>query len=150
MDIRPYERRDRTSCLGVFNSLTPALLDSCALPPFEAWLDHAASPYFVMEHEETIVGCGGYSLSPDKNAATLRWGMVRSSFQRMGFGRFLLLYRVREIGREGTVGVVLAHSPRPSVGFFEKQGFRANGVRTDACTPGVNAVELIKNLTVCS
>ena len=64
-------------------------------------------------------------------------------------GRFLLMYRIREIGKAGTVGLVFAHSPRPSVDFFEKQGFRVNGIEKDACAPGVDRVELIRKLTVC-
>lgn len=142
MDIRPYEPRDRAACLQVFESLTPTFLDSTALPLFESWLDHPGGPYFVMEHEESVVGCGGYSFSPDGTIATLRWGMVRHGSQRMGLGRFLLMYRIREIGRAGTVGVVLAHPPRPSVGFFEKQGFRRNGTDGDD-------IELMRKLTVC-
>jgi N-acetylglutamate synthase-like GNAT family acetyltransferase len=138
MDIRPYEPGDRASCLSVFDSLTPSLLDATARPVFESWLDRPDNKYFVMEHEETVVGCGGYSLSPDQSTATLRWGMIRADAQKMGLGRFLLMYRIREIGKAGTVGVVFAHPPRPSAGFFEKQGFRVNGV------------ELVKKLTVCT
>jgi ribosomal-protein-alanine N-acetyltransferase len=150
MDIRPYESRDHAACLGVFDSLTPALLDSTDRPVFESWLDRVDGPYFVMEHEETVVGCGGYSLSPDRSTATLRWGMIRSSAQKMGLGRFLLMYRIREIGKTGTVGVVFTHSPQASAGFFEKQGFRVNGIATDSFAPGVAGVELVKKLTVCT
>jgi N-acetylglutamate synthase-like GNAT family acetyltransferase len=139
MDIKPYQPRDRAACLDVFRSLTPALLEPSALPIFESWLDSAAGPYFVMEQEDSVVGCGGYSLSPDRTIATLQWGMVRNSSQRMGLGRFLLMYRIREIGKEGTVGIVLAHPPKPSAGFFQKQGFRADG--SDGA--------LIRKLTVC-
>ena len=149
MDIRPYEPRDRAACLGVFDSLTPGLVEPAARPFFEAWLDRADRPYFVMEHEESVVGCGGYSLSPDRSVATLRWGMVRQSSQKMGLGRFLLMYRIREIGREGTAGLVFAHSPRLSAGFFEKQGFRVNGIEKDAYAPGFDRIELIRKLTVC-
>jgi GNAT superfamily N-acetyltransferase len=149
MDVRPYEPRDRSSCLEVFDSLTPELLDSCARPLFESWLDQAAGPYFVMEHEESVVGCGGYALSPDQSTATLCWGMVRRSSQKVGLGRFLLMYRIREIGKEGKVGVVVAHSPRPSVGFFLKQGFRVNGTENEAHGQGIELIELVKKLTVC-
>jgi N-acetylglutamate synthase-like GNAT family acetyltransferase len=97
-----------------------------------------------MEHEGSIVGCGGYSLSPDGTVATLRWGMVRRDAQRMGLGRFLLLYRIREIGKVGTVGIVIAHVPKPSAGFFEKQGFRVNAIDEDG------RIEFLKKLTVCS
>jgi ribosomal-protein-alanine N-acetyltransferase len=149
MDIRPYEPRDHAACVGVFDSLIPTLLDLTARPLFESWLDRADGPYFVMEQDETVVGCGGYSFSPDQSTATLRWGMIRGSAQKMGLGRFLLMYRIREIGKQGTVGVVFARSPRPSASFFEKQGFRVNGIAPDACAPGVAGIELIKKLTVC-
>ena len=85
-----------------------------------------------MDHDESVVGCGGYSLSSDQSTATLRWGMIRDSSQKMGLGRLLLMYRIREIGRAGTVGIVFAHSPQLSAGFFEKQGFRVNGTAADA------------------
>jgi hypothetical protein len=102
-----------------------------------------------MEHNESVVGCGGYALSRDRSAATLCWGMVRRRSQKMGLGRFLLMYRIREIGREASVGVLFVHSPRPSVGFFQKQGFRVNGTGNEAHGPGMALIELVKKLTVC-
>jgi GNAT superfamily N-acetyltransferase len=149
MDVRPYEPRDRSSCIEVFNSLTPELLNSSALSFFEAWLDRPAGPYFVMAHEESVVGCGGYALSEDRSTAALCWGMVRRSSQKMGLGRFLLMYRIREVGKEGSVGVLFAHSPRPSVGFFQKQGFRVTRTELEAHGPGTELIELMKKLTVC-
>jgi GNAT superfamily N-acetyltransferase len=68
--------------------------------------------------------------------------MVHRSSQKMGLGRFLLLYRIREIGKAGAASLVFAKVPRTSAGFFEKQGFRVNGIEK-------SAVELIKKLTVC-
>src|ERR1041385_847010 len=80
MDVRPYESFDRDACLTVFDSLTPALLDCTARLPFESWLANPTGPYFVIEHEESIVGCGGYSLSADRSTATARssskWGSL--------------------------------------------------------------------------
>ena len=149
MDVRPYEPSDRVACLDVFDTLAPALLDSTARPIFESWLDEAVGRYFVMEHEGSVVGCGGYSFSPDQSVATLRWGMIHRGSQRMGLGRFLLMYRIREIGRAGTAGLVIAHAPRPSAVFYERQGFRVNGRDTEGCAPGIDCVEMVKKLTVC-
>lgn len=142
MDIRPYEPRDRASCLDVFRSLAPEPLTPSALPRFTSWLEEPDGPFFVMEHEGSVVGCGGYSLSPDGTVATLRWGMIRQDCQKMGLGRFLLMYRIREIGKAGTVGLVLAHPPQASADFYRKQGFRPNGTDT---APH----EFVKKLTVC-
>jgi GNAT superfamily N-acetyltransferase len=147
MDIRPYEPRDRDACLAIFDSLTPAFLDTSARPHFEAWLDDPSGPFFVLEHDDVRVGCGGYTV--DATEATLHWGMVRADCQGKGIGRFLLMYRVREIGRTGNVAMILAHSPAPSVGFFEKQGFRANGISIPSSLPGTPLTRLSKKLTVC-
>ena len=103
----------------------------------------------MLEHEESVVGCGGYALPPDQSTDTLCWGMVRRDSQKMGLGRFLLMYRIREIGKDRSVGVVFAHSPRPSVGFFLKQGFRVNGTEDGTHRTGIELIELVKKLTVC-
>lgn len=141
MDLRPYTSADRLACLEIFDSLLPAQINPATRPLLEAWLDGPLGAYFVMEHDGCIVGSGGYTISPDRTAATLEWGMVRRDSQRLGLGRFLLMYRIREIGGLGTVSLVVAHPPRPSAAFFEKQGFRPAGAGQDAW---------IKKLTVCS
>jgi GNAT superfamily N-acetyltransferase len=124
--------------LSVFDSLGADLRDSRS--QFESWLDHAGGPYFVMENDGIPVGCGGYSLSDDGSCATLRWGMVDRGAQKNGLGRFLLMFRMREISRHGTVGAVLAHPPAASAGFYAKEGFRVNNGAP---------LEMIRKLTVC-
>jgi len=138
MDIRPYESADRDACLAVFDSI-----GSGERLAFEAFLDGPTGEYFVMEHERAVAGCGGYAISGDGVAASLVWGMVRRDLQRMGLGRFLLLYRIREIGKAGNVELVVVQTPRQSAPFFEKQGFRMNA-------SGLDRVEMIKRLTVCA
>jgi len=140
MDVRPYAAHDRAACVAVFDSLTPALLDANVRPQFESWLENPSGPYFVMEHDGSIVGCGGYTLSPDGATATLEWGMIRADTQKVGLGRFLLMYRIREIGGHGTVAIVLANPPHASAGFFEKQGFHRGNADPET---------YIKKLTVC-
>jgi N-acetylglutamate synthase-like GNAT family acetyltransferase len=148
MDMRRYAAADRVACLDIFDSLIPALLAPAARPLFESWLDSAIGRYVVMEHENSIVGCGGYSFSPDESMAILRWGMIHRSSQGMGLGRFLLMYRIREIGRSGASSVV-ADVPRPSAGFYEKQGFRISRTESQEGTTMPDCVELVKKLTVC-
>ena len=150
MDLRLYEPSDRAACVSVFDSLTPDLLDGACLASFKSWLDNPAGPYFVMEHDQSVVGCGGYEIAADGTTARLSWGMVHRKHQRMGLGRFLLMYRIREIGRAGNATLAVADSPRPSAGFFEKQGFRISRIVNDGYAPGFDRVELTRKLIVCS
>ncbi len=135
MDIRHYEDTDRAACLEICESAGAARAE------FEAFLDSGIEWFFVMEHEGAVVGCGGYSITGV--LGILRWGMVRKEFREMGLGRFLLLYRMREIGKAGDVELVLARVPTDAAGFFLKQGFKKQNA-------GDGWVELAKKLVVCA
>lgn len=130
MDIRPYIASDRNACLSIFDSN----FEAGQRPEFERFLDRREGPYFVMEHEGAIVGCGGYL------GANLVRGMIRRDFQRLGLGRFLLMYRLRKL--EG-IQMVRLETPRSAVPFFEKQGFRV----VSDCSDGV---EMVKKMNVCA
>ncbi len=127
MDFRPYRDSDRDACL------------SCCAPPLQTALAEflkAPGTYFVMEHDDRIVGCGGFSLD-SPSSATLRWGTIHPDFRRMGLGRFLLMYRMKELGRTGHIATVLADPPPEFAGFYAKQGFHPSGQG------------LVKKLSVC-
>ena len=142
MDLRPYLPTDRRGCLAIFDSNVPHYLSPAERLSFEKFLDHPGGPYFVMEHEGALVGCGGYHVEPDPALASLQWGMVRGDAQKMGLGRFLLMYRLRELGKLGTIQRVRAETSPPAAPFFEGQGFKVLNVSD-------HRVELLKKLSVC-
>ena len=141
MDVRPYLPSDRDGCLAVFDSNSPDFFTPEDRGNFVEALDGSQVLYFTMEHEGAIVGCGGYSPG---EPARLVWGMVHRNWQRQGLGRFLLLFRLREISKTGGVAMVYAEAPRSAARFFEGQGFRLAGQDGDA-----NRVVMAKKLTVC-
>lgn len=130
MDIRPYVPADREGCLAV-----------CSSASFAAFLEYPEGPFFVMEHDGAVAGCGGFTISGD--TARLHWGMIREDQRSQGLGRFLLMYRLREIGKAGDVQRVLAEVPSLYASFFEKQGFKLARVTQDT-------VEMVKKLAVCA
>ena len=130
MDIRAYAAADREGCLAVLESLGGE-----GLVDFAAYLD-GGPRYFVAEHDGQIVGCGGVG------EGRLEWGMVHRAMQRQGLGRFLLYYRMREVGKLGTFEHVQVRVPRGVAGFYAGQGFREAG--GDA-----NWVVMSKRLAVC-
>lgn len=134
MDIRAYSAADREGCLAVFASTGLEGREA-----FEEFLD--SGTMFVAEHDGAVVGCGGFVL---KGAtAELRWGMVDKKWQRQGLGRFLLFYRLREIGKLSNVELVELEAPREVVAFFAGQGFRE--VSGDE-----RRVRMVKRLAVCT
>jgi N-acetylglutamate synthase-like GNAT family acetyltransferase len=144
MDLRPYSPLDRDSCLAVFDSNTPRFFDPGARREFEEFLDRRNGSYFVMEHDGGIVGCGGYAIEQEHALARLVWGMVRCDSHGLGLGRYLLLFRVREITKAGGIQTVHLDAPRHSAQFYEKQGFKVIGIAS-----GLDRVEMMMKLAVC-
>jgi N-acetylglutamate synthase-like GNAT family acetyltransferase len=149
MDLRPYLPADRDLCLGLFDSNTPHFFDSRERRKFEEFLDEQHCPYFVMEHDGAIVGCGGFAIEPDKATARLVWGMVRSDSHKLGLGRYLLLFRLREITKVGGIQMVHLDTPQHSALFYEKQGFKIIRTVKDGYGPGLDRVEMMMKLVVC-
>ncbi len=146
MELRPYLVPDRDLCLGLLDSNTPRFFDIGERRKFEEFLDQRNCPYFVMEHEAAIVGCGGYAI---EKTARLVWGMVRSDSQKLGLGRYLLLFRLREITKVGGIQIVLLDTSQHSAQFYEKQGFKISRIAKDGYGPGLNRVEMMMKLVVC-
>jgi N-acetylglutamate synthase-like GNAT family acetyltransferase len=149
MDIRRYLPADRDACLAVFDSNTPKFFRSHERRDFEEFLDGPGCSYFVMEHDAAIVGCGGYFVTEEKTLARLVWGMVRHDLQRQGLGRFLLLFRLREIAKAGGVQMVCLDTSQNTAVFFESQGFKVRRVTKDGYAARLDRVEMAMKLTVC-
>ena len=124
MDVRPYLSSDRDGCIAVFDSNSPDFFESEERRAFENFLDRLNGSYFVMEHDGAVAGCGGYLITEERTVARLVWGMVRRELQRQGLGRFLLLFRLREITKAGAVERVRLDAPQHSAAFFQRQGFK--------------------------
>ena len=138
MDLRPYRPADLPGCLAVLDSHLP---DAGQRAEFETFLTAPRGSYFVLEHDRSLVGCGGYVAQAP--TARLVWGVIRRDAQHQGLGRFLLMYRLREIGKVANIETVSVEVPPDAAGFFEAQGFRKAGERGARVT-------LVKRLIVCS
>lgn len=157
MDLRPYLPTDRDACLSLFDSNMPRFFAEPERAQFETFLASPDCSYFVMEHEERAVGCGGYAIHAAEKSASLVWGMVRGDSHRMGLGRFLLLYRLREIGKAGANGrdvkgdieMVRLDTSQHAAPFYTSQGFKVAGVVADGYGPGLDRIEMVKRMIVC-
>ncbi len=90
--------------------------------------------FVVMEHEGSVVGCGGYTSDGE-----LLLGTIRPDLRRQGLGRFLLLARLREVAKLPGVSHARLRAPAEFAGFYLKLGFKPTGsegemqLRLDVC-----------------
>lgn len=141
MEPRPYSlSSDRATCLSLFDGGGAAERQQ-----LEGFLDHSEPAKFtVLEHDGAVVGCGGWVIDED-GAAQLVWGVIRHDLRRMGLGRFLVMYRLRQITQSRQdIALVRASVPAEAVGFYEKQGFKRQ------VGGGGDRIELVMKLKVCS
>lgn len=137
MDVRPFTSADRDGCLAVFDSNVPEYLDPRRREAFSEHLANPPGPYFVMEHDGAIAGCGGYA------EESLNWILVRRDLHRNGLGRFLTFLCLKKLSAERPVSLVRVDTAAAGAAFFEKQGFRPARVLADG------RLEMIKKLEVC-
>ena len=117
----------------------------CSLTTALAWLGARAVRYsFPVRLFHSLLHAGLSRRYPDteKALAHLVWGMVRSDSHKLGLGRYLLLFRLREITKAGGVQTVHLDTPQHSAKFYEKQGFKVIGSELDR-------VEMMMKLVVC-
>ncbi|MDZ4802513.1 MAG: GNAT family N-acetyltransferase [Bryobacteraceae bacterium] len=151
MEVRPYVPADRDSCLALFDSNTPGPFHPQEREVFETWLSGNPTNYVVLEHEGVVVACGGYALpAAGSTDARLTWGMVGRQWQGQGLGRFLLMYRLRELGKTAAiVQTVTVETTPESAPFFASQGFRTVHVTKDGPGPGLDKTEMVRKISVC-
>jgi ribosomal protein S18 acetylase RimI-like enzyme len=149
MDIRPYTPADHAACLAVFDSNTPWFFDPSERRKFETFLDAPFCSYFVMEHDGAVVGCGGYAIEENSLLASLVWGMVRNDLHKRGLGRFLVMFRLREITKTSGAQMVRLGTSQRTARFFEKQGFKVAGIEKNGYASGIDRVEMRMKLSVC-
>jgi len=149
MDVRPYSPADRAACLFVFDSNVPEFFGAQERAGFEKFLHTPECAYFVMEMDDGIAGCGGFYVTENKAVARLVWGMVRREFHRKGLGRFLLLYRLHEIGQASGIERVEVSTSQLTAPFFASQGFKTTGVEKDGFGRGLDRVQMTMRLAVC-
>ena len=151
MEVRPYTANDLAACLRLFDSNRPQYFTADERGQFEAFLEPGLGSYYVLENEGDLLGCGGFTAGQEAGLVSLTWGIVRHDLHGSGLGKFLLFYRLREIGKLAGITMVRLETAPQTAGFFEKAGgFRVMKHEPDGYGPGLDRVTMVKRLAVCT
>ncbi len=153
-DIRPFCDHDKAGCMTAFKSNVPHFFLDHEISLFEDFLDgfhtqitngkyFEKTYYYVTESANQIVGCGGFGYNDKTNSVTLAWGMVHKDFQKQGFGRKLLEYRLKQISILYPAAMVIIDTTQFSLPFFEKFGFVTTKVTDDFYGIGMHRYDMI-------
>jgi N-acetylglutamate synthase-like GNAT family acetyltransferase len=100
--------------------------------------------YYVFETKDGIIGCAGFYLLKDQNIATLAWGMIHSSFHKMGYGSLSLLERKRMIHKINPSFKIALSTSQHTFPFYEKMGFSTTGIIAQGFGPELDRYDMVE------
>jgi predicted GNAT family N-acyltransferase len=151
--IRKYEATDRDSCMQLFKTNVPTYFTLEEVDEFERFLTKLNDPetkdnppYFVMELENKLIGCGGFGEKKGidgADAITFVWGMVDRTYHKQGYGEKLLQFRLAEIPLHFPGKPVILDTTQFSYTFFEKYGFRTLKITENSYGEGMHRYDMV-------
>lgn len=156
-NIRKYRDSDKDSCMEIFKTNVPTYFTLEEVDEFDRFLtklnDPEATnnpPYFVMELENKLIGCGGFGDKKgidDMDSITFVWGMIDRSYHKKGFGEQLLLFRLEEIKLQFPGKPVILDTTQFSYTFFEKYGFKTVKITENSYGEGMHRYDMVLETT---
>jgi ribosomal protein S18 acetylase RimI-like enzyme len=134
VEFKPFERSHVAGLEEVFRSNIGIWFAENELPDLHRQFDNHEkmlrgehhtkwkSAYDTMFLNGEIIGAGGFVALDE--LADLSWGMVHNSLHGQGFGKELLLHRIRRVQEAfPAVKSILSQTSPAAAGFFAKYGF---------------------------
>lgn len=146
MIIRPYQALDYQGCVEAMNTNVPRDFLLSEVEDFKQFLlkiptHQEDCPYWVLEDNSQIVGCGGVGPSirnPDQ--LVLIWGMVARQHQKSGLGKLLLMHRLEFADKNWPGRSISLDTSQYAAGFFTKYGFERVDYIQDGYGPGLDKI----------
>ncbi|MNJ85872.1 hypothetical protein D3C87_33520 [compost metagenome] len=148
--IRKYAESDKSACIEVFKTNVPKYFMAAEINDFEELLTKLENPdesnelpYYVMELNDQIIGCGGFGEKEGTDAITFVWGMVHNDYHKKGYGEQLLVFRLAEINKQFPDKEVVLDTTQFSFTFFEKYGFRTVKITENSYGEGMHRYDMV-------
>ena len=133
------------TCLAIFDSNLGKYFAPNEREDYSDWLAKMpieGSPYFVVLHDNSVVGAGGVAL--DEGKACLTWGMVHRDRHGQGIGKYLTQKRLNVISELYPNTATHIDTSQHTEGFYESQGFRTRLYQPSGFGPGIDKVEMVR------
>ncbi len=142
--LKPYTTLDREACLSIFDGNVPKYFGVEERSEFEEFLDDLPGPYFTLQQDGEIIGCGGYGNRDGNNEGRgfFCWGMVARSHHKKGYGTILAKMRINAMRNDPDVKSVRLNTSQHTAPFYARFGFETTSVTKDGFTKGLDDHEM--------
>ena len=101
----------------------------------------AKHPYYVVEVENHIVGCGGL-WRKNKEIMRFCWGMIHPDWQGQGLGTKLVQHRIEWGKNQAGLMVIELETSQKTVEFYKRFGFEVTRFTKDGIGPGLDKYDM--------
>jgi N-acetylglutamate synthase-like GNAT family acetyltransferase len=149
--IRPYLPTDHSSCMTAFLSNVPDFFTQEEIADFERFLvslenGSGTASFYVIEHDQQVIGCGGFGDRNGDGIYSLAWGFVHKELHKKGFGEMLLTYRIEQIRLLNPKFPIWLDTTQYAAGFFKKYGFSTVSIINDYYAIGMHRHDMALEL----
>lgn len=146
MHIRTYNTSDKVRVIELFRLNTPAYFSPNEEKDLVFYLENELEAYYLLEHENVVVGCGGINFSDNKERAIISWDFIHPDMQGKGFGTALLRYRIEQIKNIHSVKIITVRTSQMAFKFYEKSGFVLKEIVKDYWDKGFDLYRMAKDI----
>jgi len=144
--IRAFNNSDRDKLLALLKLNTPEYFHPDEAKDFEAYLSDEVEDYFVIEVDDTVVGCGGINYMPERKTARIAWDMIDPYWQGRGLGSKLVKMRIEIIEAHGIYEVIEVRTSQLAHSFYGRQGFELDYIVDDYWAAGYDLYAMVLRL----
>jgi [ribosomal protein S18]-alanine N-acetyltransferase len=151
--IRPYEMKDRATCIVAFKTNVPLYFTVDEVVDFENFLIrienietdkyYKHTHYYVFLLEDKIIGCGGFGNKENTDNMTLAWGLIDNAFHKKGYGKAFLKYRLEQLKLLYPNTTIVLDTTQHSFSFFEKFGFVTTKITNDFYAKDLHRYDMV-------
>ena len=134
--IREYEPADKEAVMELLRLNTPRYFAPEEAADLDAYLERERELYYVLLHEERIVGCGGINFADGGTVGKISWDMVHPQYRGKSLGTRLLRHRIEKLEAMRSVRRITVRTSQLAFGFYEKRGFELKGIEKDYWAEG--------------
>ncbi len=148
--IRKYQSSDHEACMEAFKTNVPKYFTIGEVGDFERFLNKLEDPaqennppFYVLELDEKLIGCGGFGERTDNDNISFIWGLVHNDYHKKGFGEQLLVFRLGEIKLQFPDRTIVLDTTQYSAPFFEKYGFETVKITENGYAEGMHRYDMV-------
>lgn len=131
MIIREHTDSDKERIIELLRLNTPRYFSPNEEQDLVDYLLHHAHNYYVVELNNTVLGCGGFNLSEDGTTAKISWDIFHPQSHGKGLGTGLTKFRIRKIREIKGVKTLSVRTSQLVYKFYEKFGLETREIIKD-------------------